>query len=148
MALFKQVWTYFNARAKWSEVYYRNRPDLASAAIIPNVLITRRQGLLSGFTTIDKVRTSSILAPRASKVTSLNVTGDGFDNKAIVTPAFPEEAIVYRVYGTGVPGSRAITFRGQLEDATFRNDTNGNTELLPEFAAKAASFLRTLADND
>jgi len=147
MALYKQIWTYFDSQGTWGETWYRNAATLNDAANVPAILIGKRSDLLNTFTELVKIRTSAMALPRASKVVTYGQFGAGLANKADTDAAFDFESVIYRIGAKNTAGTRAITLRGMPEQATYRDPLNGATVLLPEFRAKADSFIINLCDS-
>lgn len=128
---------------RWSEVYYRAKPDLAAAATFALGAIAQRLALLSVINKLAKIRISQVDSPRVT--TLVNVASSGAMLFGLDTPENTGESHVLTLSSNIRPASRKLWMRGLNAGAMTRDAASGDWVLYPPVKALMDNWVGILA---
>lgn len=145
MPLWKHEWVFTSSPSgRWSEVYYSDEPDIATAVDYSAGLLIARRKLLHPINRFQKIVVSNIEGLRESLPVPVNAPGTWGGIQS--TPANLAEAAVCSLVSTVIAARRKLWLRGLPEEAIARAQTTGVasqdviwTGLLQNFIGELAS---------
>jgi hypothetical protein len=146
MAIFKEVWDFFNASDIWSEVYYTSQSSLDNAATFSKPFIDGRLRMLAATGGLSKIIVSDVANPRVTVPVDINRAGMNGVPAAGVADA--EAAIVLQLRSTAKDAKRFLWLRGFTEGDVSRDPTSGVPALSPIMRVKVINWVQLLNLNN